>query len=51
MQVLRLMRQVEALRLGDLIKEFCDLFVVNSYDRLASNAPTAPPDWLSRNRK
>lgn len=33
LQVLRLMRQLEDLRLGDLIKEFCDLFVVNPYDR------------------
>jgi hypothetical protein len=38
MQVLRLMRQLEDLRLGELIKEFCDLFVVNPYDRSDSFA-------------
>ena len=41
MQVLRLMRQLENLRTGDLITEFCDLFVVNPFDRWATCALTA----------
>lgn len=40
MQVLRLMRQLENLRTGDLITEFCDLFVVNPFDRWVTCALT-----------